>query len=258
METSNPASGFPPPARAPVGRRILPVLDVMGGQVVRAVAGRRSEYRPVRSVLTNSTDPRAVAGALVTATWSECLYLADLDAITRGCPDFGPMLAIQTDEVAVLYDGGFRTADELRACDRAGGRYFVVGSETAGPAVLAGAPVDRIVVSIDLFGGQLLGDWRAWGVSGPRAAVEVADAVLGRGVERLIILDLARVGTGCGSGTEHLVTACKDRYPGCRVIAGGGVRDWSDVDRLVAAGADRVLVASALHDGSITLPRPAS
>jgi phosphoribosylformimino-5-aminoimidazole carboxamide ribotide isomerase len=37
------------------------------------------------------------------------------------------------------------------------------------------------------------------------------------------------------------------------IITGGGVRTWDDVERLGDAGADAILVASALHDGTIRL-----
>ena len=35
--------------------RVLPFLDLKGGQVVRGIAGRRSEYVPIRSPLTGAT-----------------------------------------------------------------------------------------------------------------------------------------------------------------------------------------------------------
>jgi len=39
--------------------------------------------------------------------------------------------------------------------------------------------------------------------------------------------------------------------PGVDLIAGGGVRDQADLDRLAAAGANGALVATALHRGVI-------
>src|SRR3954451_24567824 len=44
--------------------QIIPVLDIQGGIVVRAIGGRRSEYRPLVSRLTDSTEPLAVAHAM--------------------------------------------------------------------------------------------------------------------------------------------------------------------------------------------------
>jgi phosphoribosylformimino-5-aminoimidazole carboxamide ribotide isomerase len=69
----------------------------------------------------------------------------------------------------------------------------------------------------------------------------------------LILLDLARVGRGAGTGTERWVAPAKSMFPGVEIVAGGGIRNWDDVRRLEDAGADAVLVASALHDGTLIL-----
>src|SRR5258708_15280562 len=66
-----------------IGMRIIPVLDVMNGLAVRAVGGRRSEYRPLVSRLCASAEPLKVAHAFRRLGHAE-LYLADLDAIGGG------------------------------------------------------------------------------------------------------------------------------------------------------------------------------
>jgi len=43
--------------------RILPVLDLMQGQVVRGVAGRRHEYQSNQSALVAFSAPLAIAPA---------------------------------------------------------------------------------------------------------------------------------------------------------------------------------------------------
>ena len=65
------------------------------------------------------------------------------------------------------------------------------------------------------------------------------------------MLDLARVGLGLGTGTEVLIRKLRKGWPKLELIAGGGVRGREDLARLEAAGADAVLVASALHEGSL-------
>jgi phosphoribosylformimino-5-aminoimidazole carboxamide ribotide isomerase len=104
--------------------------------------------------------------------------------------------------------------------------------------------------------GELVGDWQAWGLVNDRDALGLARRVVELGVRTLIVLDLARVGTGSGTGTEPLVRAIRGEFPDVELIAGGGVKTWADVDRLGEAGADAVLVASALHDGTLRVPRP--
>jgi phosphoribosylformimino-5-aminoimidazole carboxamide ribotide isomerase len=75
-----------------------------------------------------------------------------------------------------------------------------------------------------------------------RAAVAGAGAV--------IVLDLARVGTGSGLDLA-LLTRVREAAPGVTLLAGGGVRGSEDLVRLAAAGCDGALVATALHDGGL-------
>lgn len=231
--------------------RIIPVIDVLDGVVVRAVGGRRHEYRPVESRLTRSTEPIEVARALRDATGSSEVYVADLDAITGTAEPVVPSWAGDR----VWFDGGFRTAEQPRRASKTPGVRPVIGSETAGPQLVQSGGHDAIV-SIDLRDGVLLGDWRAWGLAGPRDAVGLAGRAVGMGVRTLIVLDLARVGIGNGPGALDLIRSIRTAHPEVELIAGGGVRDRADLDRLGAAGADAVLVASALHDGTLTFPRP--
>jgi len=45
--------------------RIIPVIDLMHGQVVRGIAGQRHTYQPIQSRLVASADPMAVARAFL-------------------------------------------------------------------------------------------------------------------------------------------------------------------------------------------------
>ena len=109
---------------------------------------------------------------------------------------------------------------------------------------------DRLAFSLDMNGGNLLGDSTAWG-DGPEA---VADRAVECGARRVIVLDLARVGVGTGTGTVTLLTRLAARHPSVEWVAGGGVRGPADVRDLAMAGASAALVASALHDGRLEKP----
>jgi phosphoribosylformimino-5-aminoimidazole carboxamide ribotide isomerase len=135
---------------------------------------------------------------------------------------------------------------------------LVVGFETARAwetlwAVQQTPGFGPIAFSIDLKNGQLLGDWRGWGLDGPDDVLGLARQVVQRGIRTLIVLDLARVGTGTGCGTEQLLCNLRNEHTDIDLIAGGGVRSWEDVDRLGTAGANAVLVASALHNRAFDL-----
>lgn len=240
--------------------RIIPVIDVMDGGVVRAIGGRRDEYRPLVSQLTVSTDPIAVAKALLEATGAKELYVADLDAIRDPTADRS-LAATLTDAfpaIRVWVDPGIRTHADIARCAWRNNLGLVVGSETiSGPetALHAGnefAP--DVWYSVDLFDGRWLGRWEPWreyGLTESSDILAIAEAGLQTTGGDLLLLDLARVGKGTGTGTERWVTLAKRRFAPRSLIVGGGVRDWDDVKRLEDAGADAVLVASALHDGQL-------
>src|SRR4051812_22723799 len=67
--------------------RVIPVIDLMNGQVVRAVAGRRSEYKPIQSQIATDAQPATVASALLERFGFEMVYVADLDAIQGRSPN---------------------------------------------------------------------------------------------------------------------------------------------------------------------------
>jgi len=231
----------------------------MGGRVVRAVGGQRAQYQPLVSALTASTAPADVLKALAEETRASEVYIADLDAITgngRLSPVLDDLIRRTRSRHAFWIDVGLRSAGSLPSLfDRPDVRP-VIGFETAGPeataAIVQSLPAGgRFAFSLDLRGDELAGDWRAWGLRDARDALGVARRVVEMGARTLIVLDLARVGTGTGTGTNDLLKAIRAEFPDVELIAGGGVKTGADIHRLGEAGADAVLVASALHDGTL-------
>jgi phosphoribosylformimino-5-aminoimidazole carboxamide ribotide isomerase len=237
--------------------RVIPVLDVMGGQVVRAVGGRREMYAPVQSRLTESTDPAAVAAALLVAADVTELYVADIDALEGHRPRLGWVKELTGRGCNVMVDAGVRTAADAIPVVGAGATV-VVGTETLTAVGELKAMVEaweprRVVLSVDLRNGRVVARDDVWGMD--PAPADVVERALAVGVRRILVLELARVGTGIGPGTVELCGKLRQQFPEVELIAGGGVRNWSDVDHLGAVGVDGVLVASALHDGAMTTPR---
>ena len=168
--------------------RILPVMDLMGGQVVRGVAGRRRHYRPVVSRLCASSDPLDVARAFRADFGLNRLYLADLDAIAGAKPAFPTYADLMRDGFRLWIDAGVSEMNRIRLLADAAVEQIVVGLETAGPAVLAESCRtfgDRIVFSLDLKGGAPLGDAAAWQTS---EAEKIVDKAVALGMRQLIVL----------------------------------------------------------------------
>jgi phosphoribosylformimino-5-aminoimidazole carboxamide ribotide isomerase len=232
--------------------RVVAVLDLQAGVVVRGRAGRRSEYRPVAGPLTPSARPLDVARMFRERLGLHELYVADLDAIAGGKPDVATYQALVADGFRLQVDAGIRVGRDADVLASAGVARVILGLETlAGPEELSAAVVnlgDRAVFSLDLHAGRPLtrGDW------GSTDPWQLATQAITSGVRRVLVLDLARVGEGMGTGTEDLCRRLVTTWPTLEVSAGGGIRDGNDLIRLRDLGISAVLVASALHEGTLT------
>ena len=74
---------------------IIPVIDLMHGQVVHARFGHRQHYQPIQSNLCHSSDPISIISALLELYPFERLYIADLDAIQGQSNHFQMIQAIK-------------------------------------------------------------------------------------------------------------------------------------------------------------------
>ncbi|TIU15775.1 MAG: hypothetical protein E5W49_23350, partial [Mesorhizobium sp.] len=75
--------------------RIIPVLDLKGGEVVRAQQGKRDRYRPIITPLSQSSDVIAVTEGLRRLHPFPTFYIADLDAIEGGTPNSGALARLK-------------------------------------------------------------------------------------------------------------------------------------------------------------------
>lgn len=230
---------------------IIPVIDVRGGLAVAASRGDRANYRPLVTPLAASADPLAVALGLARMFPFKRLYIADLEGIEGRGADRGMqrrLAAAWPGSELWIDDGG---AGAQAPLDRNGPlapatgtmiKSHVLGSESlsslhdyervrtaAGPA----APLSLDFRNDDFIGPPgLLDDAALW-------------------PDRVIVMTLARVGSGEGPDIERL-EAIVARAGHRAVYAAGGVRSSADLAVLRDIGVTGALVATALHSGAIT------
>ncbi len=225
------------------GFAVIPVLDLRGGRVVRARRGERDSYAPIETPLAKGSAPESVAAGLLTAWPARRLYVADLDAIIDGRPpDRAALRAIAAacPGVELWVDAGFSALAATEDFLGTGLGRPVLGTESQSDERLVAALSDRAVLSLDSKGDARLGppvlheDPTLW----PRD---------------VIVMTLARVGAGAGPDLSALA-AIRAMAPGTRIHAAGGVRGPEDLRALATAGLAGVLVASALHDGTLCRP----
>lgn len=231
---------------------LIPVIDLMRGQVVRAVRGNRSAYQPIVSRLCAGSDPVEMARVLCAHCRSNRLYAADLDALTGGSAQTDvlrdilhalPELEFWVD--AGVADGSAAATLRERVGPAADRIVTVFASESmATPAVLQQSVAGRrdAVLSLDRRDGRRLDPAGCWDT--PQ-----------QWPQRVIVMTLERVGADAGPdlATLHELQA---RSPATQLVGAGGIRDAADLERASAAGAHAWLVASALHDGRIAAAGP--
>ncbi|HTU87627.1 MAG TPA: HisA/HisF-related TIM barrel protein [Solirubrobacteraceae bacterium] len=227
--------------------QIVPVLDVKGGVVVHARRGDRSSYAPLQSPLVEGSGPVDVARALCEICRTRKLYVADLDAIA-GNPVDQATLAALARVASPWVDAAATTPQRAAALARAGVERNVIGTESITAGWLPTTPQPPVVLSVDLRDGRLISPDPALAGREPAAAATLATAL---GVRELLVIDLARVGTGAGPPLRPVADLAA-ALPEVAIYAGGGVRGDADLRALESAGAAGALIATALHEGRIT------
>ncbi|MEO1527894.1 MAG: HisA/HisF-related TIM barrel protein [Planctomycetota bacterium] len=235
--------------------RLIGVIDLKSGRAVRAVQGRREQYQPVESFRLPAAqvelrgNPDALAECYSRYALAS-LYIADLDGLTGKPYQFN-----EIDRLLDLCDWpepplvdfgltGSESDEELSALDRLVEKHdtrIIVATESAGSTHALDLfaqrfPRESVVVSLDYRNG----DW----VSDSATESEWLAACIDNAVGSVVVLDVATVGTESSERSAALCNRISPQLSNISIITGGGVRHESDVNQLVDAGAERVLVAS--------------
>ena len=233
--------------------KIIPVLDLLNGLAVHAVRGERKKYKPIKSVLCASADPIDVARAFKQLGFAE-LYVADLDAISRNQPNSVIINEIgKKNGLRLIVDAGVTDLERAEALLANYVAKVVIGTETLRSLSFVAEAVrslgsDRIVVSLDLKNGRLLGEFDFGKFPEPLDLIREFHKMR---VKQIIVLDLARVGSSEGVDVPFLKKVLAE--PELEVFVGGGVRNLEELLELNSLGVSGVLLATALHSGSITV-----
>jgi phosphoribosylformimino-5-aminoimidazole carboxamide ribotide isomerase len=250
--------------------QIIGVLDLLGGLAVHARAGARDRYAPVQNAAGWPIDPgnaRTLAEIYTDVLGISQIYASDLDGILHRRPQDDMTRGLASLSAPLWLDAGIRSVDDARRAIALGVSRVIVGLETL-PSfdllsdICAAVGGDRVAFSLDLHDGQPLITSGAGGDDAPRVdnAARVGDAQTPEeiaalaaisGANTVIVIDLARVGTGRGIDVG-LLSRIRSAVPGPSLVAGGGVRGWDDLVLVARTGCDAALVATALHTGAIS------
>jgi phosphoribosylformimino-5-aminoimidazole carboxamide ribotide isomerase len=232
----------------------VPVLDLRGGVAVHARGRQRASYGPVSSAFGSGENPVELARAIRDALGLNMFYVADLDAIEAGVPQLQLLERLADAGLTTWVDAGIRSAGDGQALRSAGVSRVIAATETVSGQDCLAEITERLgpgclIFGLDLRDGSpLLAPESRWNASDPMGLVEGAVVL---GIKRVLVLDIARVGTGQGVGSGSLIEAVASRFPGLEIAVGGGVSDLHELRALAQCGVSSALVGSAILDGRI-------
>ncbi|MEY3244838.1 MAG: hypothetical protein RJB20_1078 [Pseudomonadota bacterium] len=225
--------------------QVIPVIDLLNGEVVHAKKGLRQTYQPMHSPLCSSSDPLTVVAAIMAMHPFKQLYIADLNAIqklpnkTRSNYASIAQISHAYPELELWLDAGFQHSADLLKWQTLN-VSIILASENFHDMqdYLALSQQHEFILSLDFFSD---------GFHGPKALFKQTEDW----PERVIIMSLSDVGANQGFNKARLVEIMQSNKCS-RLYTAGGIRDEQDLLSLKALGVHGALVASALHNQQIS------
>jgi phosphoribosylformimino-5-aminoimidazole carboxamide ribotide isomerase len=234
-----------------MGIVVIPAIDIRAGSAVRLSQGdfnRETRY---------FEDPLDAA-----KRWEEIgaerLHIVDLDAAKEGYPvnrDVIERIAGGID-IPIEVGGGIRSMDVVEDYISMGVRWVILGTAAIDDRDFAESAAtkyqDRIILGIDAKDGIV--KTKGWKESSDLSYVELARSYSDIGISSIIYTDIRKDGVGTGvdiDGAREIA-----RETGIPVIASGGVKDISDIERVMEAEGDGVIgviVGRAIYEGTLDL-----
>ncbi|WP_436933958.1 1-(5-phosphoribosyl)-5-[(5-phosphoribosylamino)methylideneamino]imidazole-4-carboxamide isomerase [Halovenus marina] len=226
---------------------VIPAVDMQDGEVVQLVGGERGTERTYG-------DPVAAARRWV-EQGAATLHLVDLDGAFEGERQNATAVEaiLNAVDVDVQIGGGIRTeADAVGLLDRGVDRVILGTAAVETPEIveeISAVHPGSVMVSLDARGGEVVvSGWTEGTGLDPAEAAERYEQ-LGAGAILFTDVDVEGQLSGVRTDPVQNVVDAVD----IPVVASGGVATLDDIRDLRSAGADAVVVGSALYEGKFTL-----
>ncbi len=240
-----------------LARRVIPCLDVHGGQVTRGVQFGKVEAGELRNV----GDPVELAVRYNEQGADEMVFF-DITATAHGRATIVDVIERTADQcfMPLTVGGGIRTVDDMQTMLRAGADKVSINSSAIATPDLIRAGAEKfgsqcIVVSIDA---KKTGPdkWEVFVAGGRKAtgldAIEWATKAVALGAGEIVLNSIDADGTK--AGFDLVVTRRISESVGVPVVASGGAGTLQHMADVLNEGkADAVLAASIFHFGTFTV-----
>ncbi|MCA3211182.1 MAG: 1-(5-phosphoribosyl)-5-[(5-phosphoribosylamino)methylideneamino]imidazole-4-carboxamide isomerase [Burkholderiales bacterium] len=230
---------------------LIPAIDLKDGRCVRLRQGDMND------ATVFSEDPVAMARHWL-ALGARRLHVVDLNGARSGKPVNEPVIrkivAAVGEEMPVQLGGGLRDLDIIERYIDDGVRYVVIGTAAVkNPGFLQDACSafgGHVIVALDAKGGKVATD--GWSKLTGHDVTDLARKFEDYGVDAVLYTDIGRDGMLTGVNLEATVELARAvKIP---VLASGGIRDLTDIDKLCAVqdeGVQGAVLGRSLYEGTL-------
>ena len=227
---------------------IIPAIDLIEGRCVRLIKGdydRRIDYQ---------ADPVKQAKAFI-REGAEWLHIVDLDGAKVGRP-------VNTEAISAIADvgklkievgGGIRDEASIMQLLEMGVERVIIGTKAVSDFAWFGQMAEKFAGNIAL--GLDARGWKVathgWTQASRQNVLEFAAEADKLPLAAIIYTDIDKDGMMSGPNLER--TKELAQAVNVPVIASGGVKDISDVEKLAKLPIEAVIIGRALYEGTITL-----
>ena len=231
--------------------RLIPAIDILGGQCVRLHQG---DYQSARSY---SSDPVAMAQRFADAGL-RYLHVVDLDGARAGQLVNASLLKRICNErdLKVDFGGGIKSEADLQKALDAGVQQVTLGSLAVQQPELVARwlqryPPEYFILGADFKGGRIA--TQGWTQQSEWTLQQLLQHYQKLGLRRIIPTDVSRDGTLQGPALDIYRELLKD-FP-VELIASGGIRDVQHLEALQVMGCYGAIIGKAYYEGHLSLEK---
>jgi len=228
--------------------KILPAIDLYGGQAVRLYKG---DYR---NMTVYSSNPVEVARDFKAAGATE-IHMVDLEGARDGStPNIDVVRQVVRETgLSVEIGGGIRSMESIEAYVESGVARVILGTAAVTDQEFLRRAVerfgDKIAVGADIRDGIVA--IKGWLVQSPYTLDDFLRMMESIGVATVICTDISKDGAMGGTNLE-LYKRLATEYD-LKIIASGGVSTLADVEALAAMKIYGAIIGKAYYTGAIDL-----
>lgn len=229
---------------------VIPAIDLMDGCCIRLAKG------DFKTKKVYSPDPFSQARTFESFGFKR-LHMVDLDGAREGSPRNLHVLRriCRETDLEVDWGGGIYRDDDAESAFQAGAALITAGSIAVKNPQRVNSWLERWGSSRIILGADVRGDKiavKGWTETSDVSLFHFLEVWQRQGITQVISTDVSRDGM-LGGPALPLYRAIKDRFPGLKIIASGGVSDIRDLQALAEAGISGVIVGKALYEKRISL-----